>query len=354
MNRRDCCILLGATLLCPGPGRAAGELAELYSLGRLSQERPRLEARIGELYQVLRGQILRNGASPNEQRLLQTLRIDFPNVYADGWPLNFGADMTSSGPLVIMPLLSLLFLEDLCTAYAWLERYGYSLETIDQYMAMLRHKPAVEFPGSRYPPPLQALGIPPGAADDREAGPLGLRFRNSAYGFILAHEIGHVLLGHRGYRSVSKEQARHNEAEADDFALRLLSSAATIPMSAVLYFQAQAFMESNPGLFAAQGRGISDWDAAMRTEITHPLTAERLQAMAVRLYEQSGQPRAHAERETLLYIAVRLGTIAETLADRDQQQCMAVAARRATMADLALQRPGPSERFLGKCVRRNR
>ena len=72
------------------------------------------------------------------------------------------------------PVFSLLFVEDLCTAYAWLYQKAYSLETIDEYVTMLRHKSAAEFSGGQYLPPLPALGIPSNAYDDPKAGRLEL------------------------------------------------------------------------------------------------------------------------------------------------------------------------------------
>ncbi len=103
---------------------------------------------------------------------------------------------------VAMPVLSLMFLEDLCTAYAWLHLKGYSLETIDEYITMLRYKKAADFPDGRYPPPLKALKIPPNALAERAVDDLSLRFRNTAYAFILLHEIGHILYEHRGYKNI--------------------------------------------------------------------------------------------------------------------------------------------------------
>jgi hypothetical protein len=48
---------------------------------------------------------------------------------------------------VFMPVLSLLFLEDLATAFAWLHHHDDSLETIEGYVTLLRSKKAADFPG---------------------------------------------------------------------------------------------------------------------------------------------------------------------------------------------------------------
>jgi hypothetical protein len=352
MNRRSFCLFLGAILAWPGPVHAAGELVEMYPLSRLIKERPRFQQRIGELYKILASLIVRNGATPIEQGILENVRIEYPPVDPRGSALNFYSYQTAAGPVVSMPLLSLLFVEDLCSAYAWLDRHGYSLETIDEYAAMLQYKPIAEFPESRYPPPLEALQIPSSAVDEPDTGQLGLRLRNSAYAFILAHELGHVVLGHPSYDQITMEQARQNEAQADQFALNTLAVASELPVGAVLYFQATAYMMPNRGAFIAQGRSGADLEAALRRQ-THPLTADRLEAIGLKLQEQAAQSQSSTQSDVLRFIAVRLGKIAEILSDQDLQQCMAVAAGRAQMSDLKLQTAGATEKFLSKCVRRN-
>lgn len=344
MNRRCCCMLLGAALLHPSLGLAA-ETAELYPYSHLTAEKPRLQRRIGELYGVLSGLIVRSGLAPAP--LLDSVRLEHPFVDAAGSPLNF---FSQRGPVITMPVTSLLFVEDICIAYAWLDRHGYSLETIDEYVAILQHKPTSEFAGGRVPPPLEALQIPPSAVDEPEAGRLSLRLRNSAWAFILAHEIGHVALGHPSYDQVTMAQARANEAAADHFALVVLAAGDELPVGALLFFQAAAYMLPNRGTYAAQGKSEADWEAAMRTKFTHPLTADRVQAIAAQLESQPAGAGA-IDRATRAFIASRMSQIANILSDVDLQQCMAVAARRADIYELRPQPTGPSDRFLRKCVR---
>jgi hypothetical protein len=125
-------------------------------------------------------------------------------------------------------------------------------------------------------------------------------------------------------------------------------------MGAILYFQAQAYLMPSLGQFIAEGKSRQDWQAAVTKEMTHPLTADRLQALALGLQNAADREPRAAERETLHYIATRLLNIAEVLQDADLQQCMAVAAARASPAVLTPQRPGPSTTagFLEKCVKK--
>ena len=148
------------------------------------------------------------------------------------------------------------------------------------------------------------------------------------------------------------EQARQNEAQADRFALDVLAMAANIPVGAVLYFQASAFMMPNRGTFIAQGMSAAEAETAVMRQMTHPRTADRLQAIALQIDAQASRMGSGPERETLRYISSRLAKIAVIVADPDMQQCMAVSARRARLSDLAPQPTGPSDRFLWKCMRR--
>ena len=331
--------------------RAAGAWIDMYPPGLLAREQPRLQSRLDQLFAILRGIIGRGGASDAATRKLAGVRILVPLSDPAGVPLNFWSEYSAVGGAVVMPVFSLVFVEEFCTAYAWLYHNGHSLETVDEYLAMLRFKRADDFSGGRYPPPMTALGVPASAIDDEVVGKLGLRFRNSAYAFIMAHELGHILAGHPSADHVPTEQSRTNEADADAFALSVFARASEIPMGAIVFFQAQAYVMPSLGEFLASGHSEADWTCEMQTRMTHPLTADRLKAMAEALRAQATRTTG-AESESLRYIAVRLAMIADTLNITDLQQCMAVAAAHARPEDLLPRPDGAVGEFLGKCVRR--
>ncbi len=142
-------------LLAPIPA-AAGDLADLYDGNKLAREKPRFERRINEMFD--RG--IWPGLSGNQKRALKSVVFEFALVgEISGSPMDYYSGQRGGWSFVAMPVLSLMFLEDLCTAYAWLHLKGYSLETIDEYVTMLRYKKAADFSGGRYPPPLKALKI---------------------------------------------------------------------------------------------------------------------------------------------------------------------------------------------------
>jgi hypothetical protein len=341
-------------LLSPVSGWAAGEWIEMYPADRLVREKPRLEGRANQMLGILRTLIMQGGMAGAQARLglLASVRVEAPLSSDAGVPLDFSSKYSTGSGTIITPIFSLLFLEDLCTAYAWLHKKDYSLDTVDEYLAMLHYKSASDFKGGRYPPPLIALGIPVSAVDDPELGGLGLRFRNSAYAFIMAHELGHILNGHPSADKQTMEQSRTNEAAADDFALRVLARDAQVPTGAILFFQAQAYLMPSLGQFKAHGRSEQAWAAEMQSKISHPLTAERLKLMAAAV-KREGRTQPPENRDTWDFVAVKLLSVADTLADVDLLQCMALAAARAPIAELAPQKTSSAERFLGRCVKRH-
>ena len=310
----------------------------MYSQAKLTQEKSRFESRINELFT--------KGILPeltaDERRVLKNVVLRFPLVgEISQTPIDFYAGESNGQPFVTMPVLSLLFLEDLFTAYAWLQVNGYSLETIDEYITMLKYKRASDFPGGYYLPPLEALMIPSDALTDKKVDELSLRFRNTAYAFILLHEMGHILEGHRGYRGITAKQAQSNEESADRFALEVLERTATIPMGAILFFQAQAYYMPNKGQFRAEGKieTEADWQNYLNTKFTHPLTTQRLNKMVLYLDRAANQNSFGADSQFLRYLAQELIKISDILEIEELQGCMAVVAHRADLSTLAPRKP---------------
>lgn len=184
--------------------------------------------------------------------------IEFP-LWAEGEsrenPLAFYNPVNSMR--IVFPVLSLKFLDDLCTAYAWLQIKGYSLETISEYTAILSYgKP----PPGGFPSPLKALHIPENALKDPEVDELALGHFVTSRTFILLHEMGHILYGHHA-RTFT--ESIHNEQQADHFAVSVMQRTPLPPLGMLVYFFAAAHWSDFP-----PKRG------------THPLDGERVQAMA--------------------------------------------------------------------------
>ncbi len=311
--------------------------AAMYGEAKLIKEKLRFSKKINELYTKL----IRPKLMSSERRVLNNIVLSVPSEVVENTPFYFATDGEN---VVRLPVLSLLFLEDLCTAYAWLYLNQYSLETIDEYVTMLKYKHPSKFPERRYLNPLEALQIPENALSDKKVDALSLRLRNEAYMFILSHELGHVLFNHPSYSEVSRSEARMNEESADQFALDLMErpmsvpteegvTTAVIPMGAILYFQAQVYFMPNQGQLSNEEL----------KQLTHPLTSDRLKKMAVWLDKAAERGNYGSDSNFLSYLAPRLLKIAEILEIKDLQKCMAVVADRADIFSLAPRKEG-SER----------
>lgn len=237
----------------------------------------------------------------DEKSAIGDFHLEFP-VYPPpqmmATPFAFYSD--PRGPTVVFPIISLKFLDDLCTAYAWLQIHGYSLETISDYVAMLKYQ---RFPPGGTPKPLPTLGIPTSALDDAEVAELALGHFVTARAFILAHELGHLRYHHAG-------SSIPNERQADAFAAQVMERTPLPMLGALVFFMADAHM--------------ADYPAAPNA--THPMSAERLHALAARISDRK--------------IAVGIEAIAKWLDDPDIVATIAAVGRAATPATLGPRRPG--------------
>jgi hypothetical protein len=202
------------------------------------------------------------------------------------------------------------------------------MEVIEDYVTMLRYRGPDAFPGGRYPPPLVALRIPPNAWEERQVNDLSLRFRNSAYAYILGHELGHIYYRHPARRP-SAEISRRYEEDADAFALELMRRSATIPMGAMLFLQVSTYYLPN----LAQGRSIEK-------EAGHPLNAHRLQAIAIQLKQNASDyarlsPNKTSEIASVMFIASGFQKFARDLNDPEFQAAIVAHAAKLDVADLA-------------------
>jgi hypothetical protein len=323
---RSCavCIVL---VVAVGPIDVAAQTrASMYDRPAVAREQPRLASRINEVWV----KAFQPNLTPDERSALAGVTFQTP---LEGDPV-LGYYSQSRSKVVTMPAISLLFFEDLCTAYAWLQRRGYRLETIEEYVTMLKYKKEGAF-GGRYPPPLKALGIPADALSDPGVNDLSLRLRNTGYAFILGHELGHIRFQHTGYAGVPVAAAQANETQADQFGLELMRRVSEIPMGAMIFFQSGIFYFDNRADFLSEAA----WQAYLTKEATHPLTAPRLQALSSRVSAMADdfarrQPNRAAAVETVRLLGDRFAEFAKFLDDPTLQRVMRAKAERSAPATL--------------------
>lgn len=297
---------------------------KLYSKAELAADSQRYQQRFGFLLEKGLWAFM----TPDEQRALRDLVVKHP---ARGKGVLTVRSLVLDGrPMVRAPLASLKFIEDLSVAYAWRYQNGYSLEPMDEYLAILKHRPEKELPGGRAPDPLSALGVPPKIWErDSQVGDLSLRFRNTAWAFILAHELGHLVLNHTEKRVSPVEQQRQEE-EADAFAVDLLSRSDTIPMGMILWFQATAGYMKNRSDFASDAAYL-DWVAG---DASHPVNGRRMRKLAALLERQAAAARDANRADVLQFISLRLGAIGEIVEDPEMQRWLKQCAESRRVEDL--------------------
>ncbi len=298
-------------LILPGLLIAAG-VQDMYSQAELSGDQQRYRDRMDYLYQQGLRPFLKGAEKPS----LEGVRIEIPlrgrspvEAYADG-----------GSRTVVLPASTLKFIEDLSAAYAWRYTERHSLEPIDEYLAMLKHRKPEDFPNGRVPAPQAALGFPSKIWErGKEVSDLYLGFRNTAWAFILAHELGHLRFRHPGNTEVPAAESQHNEFQADTFAVDLLGRSDTMPMGAILWFQASAGYFKNRADFSTDA-GYREW---ARGEATHPVNADRLVRFGVALNKAAAETLNLGHASKLRFIAMQVTQMADILAEPDMQRLIA-------------------------------
>lgn len=260
------------------------------------------------------------GNLPREMRAQAArIRLDFPETGPG--PLAFYADPDSR--TIFMPLASIRFFDDMATVYAWFESRDCDAAYIQSYLhAVLRRNRPL-------PSPLRAFAIDRDAAfADPYTYDVSGKILSSGLQFILAHEVGHLLLDHRVGLPPALSQVQ--EAEADAFALDHFARLGGSPMGVFWYYMTAWWKDPA--------------DAAGRDASTHPVSSERIMAMSRRLAE-APMDFAHGElepeREARL-VADLAGMIAQLAGMIDDDGML-------TLMPLTLERDYPESRFPFAC-----
>jgi len=306
------CLLLFLILTFPA---SAKDLSGLYDTADLRDWQTRYSRSTQEIFD----RVIVPALEREEKQKLSHVSLDFPlesEGELRGEPLGFYTQTDLSR--VVMPIFSLKFLDDLCIAYEWLVVNGYGIETISEYVGMLKYKGAGEFPGGRYPPPLPTLKIP----DDALQNPRVANFSfNTARLFILLHELGHIYHGHSGYATGKMRQARRNEEQADRFAVDVIRRTNIEPVGLLVFFMADAHWAPNRADFGSD----MAWENYLNLRATHPLSGQRLRVLATQLVEP---------------LATEISLIAVKLEDIEVLTSILLAAEATDESALAPRRPG--------------
>lgn len=297
---------------------------DIYTDEQLARDQRRYEQRIDELMSKGLVPVMQ----PAERQALAGVVIQVP--LRGSHPLDAYSNGSGAAPVVVLPALTLKFVEDLSTVYAWRYVKGHSLQPVDIYMAMLKYRSPQDFPGGRLPDPLTALGVPQGiTTQDERIDRMSLSLRNEAWAFILAHELAHLRWRHPGNANVDPAISQRNEQQADAFAVDLLSRADTVPMGMILWFQATVGYFKNRADFPSE-EAYWNWQ---RRESTHPVNPSRLSSLGTQL-DRAAKSASADHAELLEYIATQLVGMGDILSEPDMHRLIARCAVLASPADL--------------------
>ncbi len=191
---------------------------------------------------------------PNERKTLSEITLNIPLIGENKDIFDFYMNL-QTGEMTI-PALSVKFFDDMSIAFAWYEAKHKDKTEIIQYVFRLYQQE------DYLQPPLKALGIPEKAWElDNFVDDVSQKTLKSGMAFLLLHEMGHWHYRHAPYDSISNRQAQEQEKQSDALALDVMGRMHTIPYGMVTWFILTGLLQS-------------------AHPTTHPLTADRLYAIA--------------------------------------------------------------------------
>lgn len=329
MRRVRIPFILAAMLLLSGQASGENLYAELYD----PQELTRLQAIYSRGWLDNFNNVFLPAMTPEERAGIEAAGLEMELSLPEWEPFGFYSDSRS----VTVSAASLKFLDDLSVATAWLDLNNYTLQTISDYLLMLRTR---HLRGDMSPPPkpLAALCIPNDALSDSRVNERANRIFDSIVVFVLLHEYGHVFHRHPGNLAVAPEVSRANEEAADRFALDLLARVGEVPLGVTVFFSVAAQLAENRADYWTDAA----FERALATR-THPLSPARLQSFARHLTGSAQSYakgfRANGQLEALS-VSLQISQFALLLADPDIQRLSAKIGQTVETADLAPRRKG--------------
>jgi hypothetical protein len=298
-----------------------GDWTSLYGVPRLESQRERLTHDVDSVI----AQEIQPFLTSAQANAFFDIQITLPlTAEPEANPLDFYSAHAGN---ITLPLLTVAFVEDMSEAYAWLWANRYSSQTADEYLGMLRNRVPGDFPGNRYPTPLEALHIPANALENPIVAQMTERVRATTLSFIVLHQFGHL-----SHRTASEEATlKHDRVEgeeelADNFALEVMKKNSEPPAGLLMLIHGMLYLPPVPPK-------------------QHPVTRHRLNAMAdyldarVREFAE-GRPNTRLTVVAIESLANHIRKAALFLSDSTGQRLWAEQSSQMTIASLMPRRIG--------------
>lgn len=149
--------------------------------------------------------------------------------------------------------------------------------------------------------------------------------------FLLAHELAHLLYRHPGNgNDVPREVSRRNEAEADQFAARLLAQIGQPPVGMIFLFQAWSNFAPN--------RLDADYQQRV-ADMTHPIDSDRLRSLAGAMDRYAAQYARRqnnpaSSEQAIRQVAVQAGILANQMDAKDYDATRKLIGQNVTLESL--------------------
>jgi hypothetical protein len=309
------------TLIFSSSALFASDWSSLYAASSLENQRQRLRSDVD----LVIAQEIEPFLTAEQLHAFSKIQIEMPaSVEPAANPFDF---FSTDNEHIVLPLLTVAFVEDMSEAYAWLWANHYSSLTVDEYLGMLRNREPEDFSAKHYPNPLVALHIPSDAMENPAVAKMTERVRGTTLSFILLHQFGHI-----SHRTAAEENAmKHDPVEAreehaDAFALEVMKKNSETPSGLLMLLHGMLYLPATPPK-------------------DHPLTHARLKAMADYLdlhvaQFAEGRPDRRLAIAAIQSLASHIRQTATFLADTTGQRLWAEESSKTTIADLVPRRVG--------------
>jgi hypothetical protein len=244
-----------------------------------------------------------------ERRSLEKVRF-VVELEAPDFAMNFFA----KDNVVYIPASATKMLGELVASWIWLNKNGYSTDTIYEYLAILKYQWESGLLRGQAYRPFDVLGVPASAREDPSIADEYDRIISNTLFFIICHELGHVLYGHQGFDSEKLNESASKrsiaqEQQADAFALEIMRRIGDVPIGVPLFFSLMASLESY------------STDPDYGRLHTHPLSSERIHSIADGLRAQARSfARAFSNPATAI---ARVNEIADQLVNASNESAVA-------------------------------